>query len=178
MDDPILRTERLDLRPLRPAHGAFIVELLNDPLWLRFIGNRGNVRDAEGALRYVERTQAMYARYGHGLWLVERREDGVPLGLTGLIRREQLRDVDLGFGFLSRYQGLGYGHESARAALDFGVRELGLARIVAITSPENAVSCALLEKLGFRHERTYDFTPGDPVRLYAVGAEESADARA
>jgi ribosomal-protein-alanine N-acetyltransferase len=156
------------LRELEPTarDAAFILELMNDPSWLQYIGNK-SVHDEAGALAYIEKTRAMYRSRGFGLWAVSRRPDGALLGLCGLIKRDQLEDVDLGFGFLSRHQGEGYGHESAAAVLAFGRERLGLARIVAITTPANAASCGLLEKLGFAFEDTFPWITGEEVRLYA-----------
>jgi ribosomal-protein-alanine N-acetyltransferase len=167
MSSIVLQTPRLTLRLLCDADAPFILELLNDPAWLRFIGNKA-VHDLDGAVVYIGKAQRMYREKGFGLWAVERREDGVPLGLCGLIKRDTLRDVDLGFGFLTRYQGQGYGGEAAAAVLEHGRGAIGLKRIVAITSPDNAASAGLLEKLGFAFERTIEWAPGDEVRLYAV----------
>ena len=111
----------------------------------------------------------MYAERGFGLWLVERKIDGAPLGICGLVKREQLEDVDLGFAFLPRFWSQGYARESAQGVLDYARRTVGLSRVVAITSPDNHASAKLLEKLGFAHEAMLDFGRGDPVKLYASG---------
>ncbi len=166
MDSIVLQTPRLTLRELRDDDWGFILELLNDPGWLRFIGNK-MVHSHEGALTYIAKAQRMYREKGFGLWVVERREDGEALGLCGLIKRDTLRDVDLGFGFLTRHQGKGYGREAGAAVMEHGQRVIGLERMVAITSPDNVASSGLLEKLGFAFERTLELTPGDPVKLYA-----------
>ena len=144
----VLETARLRLRPLVAADAPFIVELLNEPGWLRFIGDRG-VRDLETARGYIENgPRAMYARLGFGLYCVESR-DGTPLGMCGLLKRDNLEHVDLGFAFLARYQGLGYAREAAAAALA-EARSLGLAQVAAITDPDNLRSIRLLESLGFQ----------------------------
>ncbi len=169
MRPAILETERLRLRELAAADAPFILALLNDPDWIRFIGDRG-VRTAEQARGYIESgPMAMYARLGFGLWHVGLREGGEPLGICGLIKRDSLEDVDLGFAFLPQHRGRGYAFEAAVASRDYGVRELGLERIVAITSPENAASARLLERLGFAYERTVG-PDDDPVRLYGFNA--------
>lgn len=164
----VLQTPRLTLRHLADADAAFILELLNDPGWLRFIGNK-SVHSHDGALTYIGKAHRMYRERGFGLWVVERRDDGVPLGLCGLIKRDTLHDVDLGFGFLSRYQGQGYGVEAAAAVLAHGRTAIGLRRVVAITSPDNVASSRLLEKLGFAFERMLLMSAADEVKLYAVG---------
>jgi len=144
-------------------------ELLNDPSWLRFIGDK-KVRSLEDARRYIEEgPMRMYAVRGFGLWLVERKSDGAPLGICGLVKREQLEDVDLGFAFLPRYWSQGYAHEASRGVLDYARQAVRLERIVAITSPDNVASARLLEKLGFAYEAMLDFGRNAPVKLYATG---------
>lgn len=167
---PVLATERLDLRQLREADADFIFRLLNDPSWLRYIGDRG-VRSVEDARRYiVEGPVTMYAKLGFGLFLVERRSDGVAMGLCGLLKRDGLDDVDIGFAFFPEFGGQGYALEAARATLDFGLVQHGLRRIVAITAQENAASIRLLETLGFAFEHHITL-PGqtETLRLFAVG---------
>src|SRR5262245_35989476 len=162
-----LETHRLALRELAEEDAGFILPLVNEPAWRRFIGDPG-VRSLEGARAYVERVRESYAKHGFGLWRVELKEGRRPIGLAGLLKREALDDPDLGFAFLSEHWGRGYATEAAGAVLAHGRRAFGLARIVAITSPENAASIGVLEKLGFRYERMVALQPGgDEVRLYA-----------
>src|SRR5512135_1445325 len=147
-----VETTRLRLRPLVERDSAFILELVNDPAWLRYIGDRG-VRTLADANRYiVDGPQRSYALHGFGLMLVERREDGTPIGLCGLIRRESLPDVDLGFALAPVARGHGYAVEAARATLEQARSVHRLTRIVAITTPDNAASQSVLERLGFRFE--------------------------
>lgn len=166
-----LETERLILRRMTRDDAPFVLELLNDPGWLRYIGDRG-VRTLDDARAYIEKGPvAMVARHGFGLDVVERREGGVPLGICGLIRRETLPDVDLGFAFLPAHRGRGYAVEAARAVLRHGRETLGLQRIVAIATPDNYDSIRLLEKLGLRYERRVTLAGDDEVlSLYAIGA--------
>ena len=103
----ILETDRLILRRLSVEDAAFILELVNDPLWLRFIGDRG-VRTLDEARAYIlNGPVAMYERAGFGLYLVERKIDSTSLGMCGLIKRDGLDDVDLGFAFLPGDNGIG-----------------------------------------------------------------------
>ena len=148
----VLETERLVLRRVTVEDDEFILELLNDPSWLRFIGDRG-VRTLDAAREYISKTLvAMYERLGFGLYLTELKGEGVPVGLCGLIKRDTLQDVDIGFAFLPEFRGKGYGYESASAVMAYGKEAFGLKRLAAITSPDNHVSAKLLEKLGFRLE--------------------------
>lgn len=168
----VLETERLRLRELTLDDAAFVQRLVGEPGWRRFIGDSG-VETLEDARAYVERAcLESYARHGFGLWGVELLETGELVGLCGLIRRESLADVDLGFAFLEAFQGRGYATESGRAVLEQGERALGLGRVVAITSPDNAASVHVLRKLGFRREGPCPSPRGDEVlELFAREAE-------
>jgi RimJ/RimL family protein N-acetyltransferase len=149
----MLETDRLVIRPFVASDAGFIVELVNDPAWLVYIGDK-NIRSHDDAARYIEDGPgAMYRRAGFGLWLVGLK-DGTPIGMCGLIRRDDLDDVDLGFAFLPQYRRNGYAFEAAQRVLEHGRRELKLARIVAITVPANVASINLLRKLGFAREKT------------------------
>ncbi|MGB9178741.1 MAG: GNAT family N-acetyltransferase [Pyrinomonadaceae bacterium] len=149
----MLETERLILRRLTVEDSEFILELLNDPSWLRFIGDKG-VRTLDDARDYILKSLvAMYERLGFGLYLTELKGEGVPIGICGLIKRDSLEDVDIGFAFLPKFCGKGYAYESASAVMLYGKRTFGLNRLVAITSPDNYGSIRLLEKLGFNFER-------------------------
>ncbi len=154
VDAPILNlitSERLSLRWLTADDAPFILELLTNPSWLQYIGDKG-LKTTEDARNYiVNGPMAMYEKYGFGLYLVERVADGAALGLCGLIKRDGLADVDIGYGFMPRYWSQGYALESSLAVLDYGRKALGIERVVAITSDDNQASVRLLEKLGLRH---------------------------
>lgn len=148
----VLETDRLILRRLSPEDAGFILRLLNEPSWLRFIGDKG-VRTVEDARNYILNGPVeMYSRLGFGLYLVELKGEGLPVGICGLIKRDSLEDVDIGFAFLPKYWGRGYAHEAASAVMEYGGSVLGLNRIVAVTSVDNDSSAKLLEKLGLRFE--------------------------
>jgi RimJ/RimL family protein N-acetyltransferase len=163
----VLETERLSLRHLTPKDADFILELVNEPAFLQNIGDRG-VRTAADARRYIEDGPvASYARNGFGLYLVELKEAGVPIGMCGLIKRDVLEDVDIGYAFLKRFWSKGYAYEAASAVLDYGYHVLGLKRIVAITAPDNVGSVRVLEKIGLRFERIINLpTIGGESKLF------------
>ena len=164
----VLATERLVLRRFTVADAPFILVLLNDPAWLEFIGDKG-VRTLEDARDYLRSGPiAMYEREGFGLYLVERRRGRIPIGMCGLIKRPSLADVDIGFALLPEHRGQGYAHEAATAVMAYGHATIGIQRIVAITSPGNARSAALLGKMGMTLEKTVMLDGHDhEVRLYA-----------
>lgn len=165
----VLETERLALRHLEPAHATFVLALVNDPDWLTYIGDRG-IHTLDEARDYIENgPMAMYAQRGHGLLLVERRIDGVPMGICGLLKRDTLDDVDLGFAMLPEFRGMGYAAEAAAASLGHGRDALGLRRVVAITVPENTASSRVLSNVGMRFERGLDAPPGGRLlHLYSI----------
>lgn len=164
----VTETARLILRWLDTNDSAFILELVNEPSWIRYIGDRG-VRTLPDAMRYIQNgPMDMYQRLGFGLYRVELKELGVPIGICGLIKREGLEDVDLGFAFLPTFWRKGYALESASAVMSYARTALGLARIVAVLSRDNDRSVKLLEKLGFRAEGTVRLQPdGEELALYA-----------
>ena len=163
----IIETERLRLRELTLEDAAFIFELVNDPAWLRYIGDRG-VRTVEDAGRYIlDGPRASYAQHGFGLYLAEQKENYTPLGICGILKRATLAEVDIGFAFLPRFRALGYACEAAAATLGYAHEKFGLRRIVAITSPNNERSIKLLEKLGFAFERMLHLDENSPeVKLF------------
>lgn len=167
----MIETARLSIRRMTPADAAFILALVNDADFLRHIGDRG-VRSHDDARRYIETGPlASYDRYGFGLWLVELRADRTPIGMCGLLKRDTLADVDIGFAFLPAFRSRGYAREAARAVLEYGRRVLAIPRIVAIVSPDNTSSIRLLGKLGLVFERRVDLNgDGRETSLYAPPA--------
>jgi RimJ/RimL family protein N-acetyltransferase len=165
---PVLDTGRLALRRLSLDDAEFILRLLNEPSFLRFIGDKG-VRTLADARRYISTgPTASYERFGFGLLLVELKEGREPIGICGLLKRDWLDHADLGFAFLPRFWSRGYAFESASAVLDHTRRTFGLKRILAITAPDNAASVGLLRKLGFRPERTARPSQTEPeVEVFA-----------
>jgi RimJ/RimL family protein N-acetyltransferase len=167
---PVLETERLALRWLTRQDAPFIQELVNQPSWLANIGER-NVHSPEEAVGYITNgPRTMYAKYGFGLWCVVRKEDGIPIGLTGLLKRDYLDHPDIGYAFLERFQGRGYGSEACLAALAYAQREFDAKRLMAIVLPTNTGSIRILEKLGMRLQGPIT-PPGDSEELFLYGTE-------
>lgn len=169
----VLETSRLSLRELTANDAEFILKLLNDPLWHRYIGDRG-IRTVEGARDYiVNGPMESYQRRGFGLFLTLLKGDKVPIGICGLIKRDSLQDVDIGFAFLPEFRGQGYAFEAAAATLKYGLKALDLERIVAITSLDNERSGHLLEKIGMKLEGVVQLSGGnEEVKLYATSSSQ------
>lgn len=149
--------------------GTFFLRLLNEPSFLRFIGDRG-VRTLEDAERYIaERLIESYVRNGFGLWVVERKHTPGPIGICGLVKRDALPDPDIGFAFLPEYWSNGFAYESAAGVRDYAFTTLRLPRLLAVANADNVASIALLEKLGLVFARPLDLaTNAAPVRLFEL----------
>lgn len=169
--DPVLETERLILRKLVLEDAGFILELLNEPAFVRFIGDRG-VRVLEEAKDYlVKGPLASYDRFGFGLWLVQLKATQEPLGICGLVKRDSLPNIDIGYAFLERFWLKGYASESALAVKSYAMNVLGLKRLVAITDQDNTGSARVLEKIGLKYERLVRLSDDGPeLKLYSVDA--------
>ena len=166
----VIETGRLNLREMSEADAAFILELLNDPGFIRFIADRG-VRTLEGAARYIdERFAESYRQHGFGLWLVEAKGEGVPVGICGLLKRgEPVPGVEVGYAFLPQFRGKGYAFEAASAAAAYARDVLGLPRLYAVVNPDNAASVRVLEKLGMKFERAVRLAGEESdVRLFSA----------
>lgn len=166
----VFETERLILRKLQASDNAFIHELMNDAGYLRFIGDRG-IRTPADAQRYIlEGPVASYQTHGFGLYAVQLKTDDTLIGICGLIKRDTLPDVDVGYAFLPAFRGQGYAREAASGSLNYGWHTLGLTRILAITSPDNVRSIRLLEKLGLTLQEEISY--GDePSLLFSVSPQ-------
>ena len=155
-----IRTPRLTLRRFTLDDAPFILELVNDPDWIRHIGDR-KVRSLEDARGYVRRAALTpYERHGFGLYRVERNDSGRAVGMCGLVKREGLDDVDIGFAFLPAGRGQGFAAEAAEAVLAHA-KALGIERVVAVVAPANAASIRLLEKIGMRSKGPVRLPQGD-----------------
>ncbi len=165
----MLETDRLTLRWQTAEDADFVLKLMNEPSWIRFIGDRG-LRTTEDARNYIlNGAVAMYEKHGFGLYLTELKEGNVPIGLCGLIKRDSLEDVDIGYAFLPAYWGKGYAYEAASAVLAHGKEVVGLQRIVAITTPDNASSANLLKKIGLQEKGMITLpNDADEVKFFAI----------
>ena len=145
----LIETERMRLSELVAEDAPFILELLMSRGFRENIGDRG-VRDLESAGGYIERVQAGYAANSFGLWRCDLKATGEAAGICGLVKRDNLEHPDVGYAFLERFWGGGLATEAAAASLAYGRQTLGLPVILAITTPSNAGSIAVLKKIGLR----------------------------
>ena len=158
---------------MSPADADFIIELVNEPAFREYIGDKG-IQNTHDALRYIESVgTSSYAAFGFGLYIADLKDSGTPIGICGLLKRPYLSDVDIGFAFLDRYRGQGYAYEAAAAVLEYGRTTLGLPRIIATTAPGNLASVKLLNRLGLREQGTIDLPVyAAPSRLFSIDFAE------
>jgi RimJ/RimL family protein N-acetyltransferase len=183
----ILETERLILRHVTKSDSEFMLDLLNQPSFIKYIGDR-NVRNIEQAEEFIEtRYQKSYDDNGYGLYLVELKEDyaltnvqasasnkskienqKLKMGVCGFVKRAELPNADIGFAFLPQFEGFGYAHESAEAVMNYGRNILGFTQINAITTQDNDRSGNLLQKLGFAFETLIEMPNNEVLKLYST----------
>jgi RimJ/RimL family protein N-acetyltransferase len=165
-----IQTERLRISPFTFADAAFILRLLNEPSFIENIADKG-VRDLEGARAYLrDGPLASYQRHGFGLWRVDLAEDDMPIGMAGLLKRDYLEDIDIGYALLPEYWGSGYAFEASSAVLAYARQQLSARRVVAIVAEHNERSTRLLQKLGFESEGTVRM-PGDSEDLLLLASD-------
>ena len=149
----ILKTDRLRLRRLSSDDAEFVLRLLNEPSFIQNIGDRG-VRTIEDARAYILKGPvASYEEFGFGLLLVEQKESGLPIGICGLLKRDVLEDVDIGYALLPEFWSRGYALESASAVMSYAREKLRAKRVLAVVNADNQSSIRLLEKMGFHYEK-------------------------
>jgi RimJ/RimL family protein N-acetyltransferase len=160
----ILETKRLTLREIVQTDDKFILDILNQPSFIKYIGDR-KVRNLAQAAKYIEsRFTRSYNENGFGMYLVELKTNNEPIGLCGFVKRDSLPEADIGFAFLPQFEKNGYALESAAAMMKYGREKLNLKRVLAITTQDNESSVRLLEKLNFKFNGLIT-QPGDTQEL-------------
>jgi RimJ/RimL family protein N-acetyltransferase len=168
----VLNTERLILSQLSYGDCKFIHELVNEPAFKRYIGDK-KVASLEDARKYLKNGPiGSYEQHGFGMFLVRTKDSREPIGICGLVKREEFASPDLGFAFLRRFWARGYALESALAIVEYAIEQLELPRIIAIVDPKNSASVRLIEKLGLGFERMVRMK-GDSfdIQMYAMEAD-------
>lgn len=164
----VLETERLILRWLTVDDAEFMFALMNEAAYLRFIGDKGIKTISDAGAYILNGPVDSYERFDYGLYLTELKASGAPIGICGLVNRESIEDVDIGFAFLPEYWASGYAYESAKAVLVYGKNVVGLKRIVAVTAVDNQSSIRLIEKIGLRFEKIISLSADEPdVKLFS-----------
>ena len=146
----LFESERLRFREMTEDDGGFYLAMLSDRDFKTHIGDRGLVTEEQAITNMQERVFSSYDVHGFGMWLVSRKQDGEAIGMAGLVKRDFLKNVDLGYAFLPDGRGAGYATEAAAAVVDYARSRFGIKRLAAIVSPENGASIRVLERLGFK----------------------------
>ena len=165
----VIETERLDLRRITLEDAEFIHQLYNEPAFRRNIGDK-NIKTVEDATKFIENSPLQdYKKQGFSMFLVALRSNNTPIGVCGLLKREYFEEVDLGFAFLEAYWSKGYGREAASSVMEYARTDMGLGKLVGITSAKNTSSIKLLERLKFVYDRTLTL-PGyeGDSKLFAI----------
>lgn len=159
-------TDRLQLRRLTLDDVDLMLNVWNDPAFVRYVGDRGirTIDDARQAMQ--EGPLKLYSDYGYGPYRLALREDDTPVGICGLFRRDGFDEPDIGFSTLPGHTAMGYGYEAACTVVEYAQEELEIPCLTAIVSPENAASIGLIRKLGFSFERMYSWP--DDARDVAI----------
>jgi RimJ/RimL family protein N-acetyltransferase len=160
----VIETDRLILREFNKNDYDFIYRLLNTPGWLRFIGSRGITGHKEAKMYLSELVLPGYTKNGFGFYMVVRKQDGVEMGMCGLVKREGLEDVDIGFAILPEFERKGYTTEAALATMNYADNELRLPKVAAITTKDNTACINVLKKLDMKFEKFVKL-PNDPEEL-------------
>ena len=165
----VAETHRLFISKITLRDAAFFINLVNSPGWLTYIGDR-KIKTIKDAKAYLQKgTLKSYADFGFGFYKLQIKENNnIPIGICGLVKREQLDDVDIGFALLPDYEGKGYGYEASTAVLKLAKERFGLEKIIAITLPKNKSSIKLLEKLGLTYQKPIKpFADDEELLLFA-----------
>lgn len=170
----MLTTDRLTLAEFTTADSAFILRLVNTPSWIKYIGERDVSNIAEAEQYLLEGPIKSYRDHGFGFYGMKLRSTGKPIGMCGLIKRDDMKEIDLGFALLPEFEGQGYALEAARAVLEYAAEKLGLVRLIAFTLPNNLRSISLLKRLGFSYEESMLYgTEKEEVDVFSISLQEN-----
>ncbi len=165
----ILNSANLALREASSSDAAFVLALINQPAWKQHIANH-SISTLGGAEEYIrDKLVSHYKLHGFGLWVVETKANSIPVGLCGLLKRDSLEHIDLGYGFLPNYWGQGFAHEASVLCLRYAFEKLEQSKVWAITTPANERSIKLLSRLQFVFKKQYSH-PGssDVLSLFEL----------
>jgi RimJ/RimL family protein N-acetyltransferase len=154
-----LRTERLLLRPWRPADEAPMVAVNRDPEVTRYL-NRPI--DEAAVTGFHGEMLDHWERHGFGFYALESTEPasrGEFFGFAGFAYLPaffaHLTDApELGWRLAPAAWGRGLATEAARAALAAGLEERPSEEVISVIHPQNARSRSVATKLGMSHQRT------------------------
>lgn len=164
----VAETNRLLTTKFTENDATFFYKLANSPNWIRYIGDRGLKTVTDAQLYLKEDTLKSYTEFGFGFYKLQLKENGELIGTSGLVKRDWLEYVDIGFALLPEYEGKGFGFEASEEILKLAKNQFHLNKILAITLPTNKKSVKLIEKLGLVFEkRVKPFEDDEELLLFA-----------
>ncbi len=160
-----LNTERLWLRKANLTDAEFMLRLLNEPSWRKYIA-RHDITTIGAAENYLQERIIPVYESGLGFHIIELKLEKIPVGICGLIKRPYLSEVDLGFALLEQYWGTGLAHEASLAMIRYAREHIRLNKLQGITVPHNNTSIKLLKKLNFVFKEEITDEKGEELLLY------------
>ena len=148
---PELRTERLLMRGWRDDDLRPWTAILSDPLVTRGLGQDTGMTPFE-AWRDMTLMAGHWVLKGYGHWALEEPDNGELVGRAGLYYPPDWPAIEVGWTIAREHWGKGYAPEAARAAVAWGMEQLGLRHIVSLIEPSNEQSIRVAEKLGEKLE--------------------------
>ncbi len=160
----ILSTERLTISKITLKDASFLRELMNDKDWIQNIGDREIHSDEDAENHIKERFFKSYDEFGFGFYVLRLKSNNERIGTAGLIDRDGIEGIEIGYGLLPAYRGKGFAFEATQAIFNYAKNDLMLDKLVAIVNPLNKKSIVLLEKLGLRFEKMVQL-PGEEKEI-------------
>ena len=170
----ISETQRLIITKVDLQDAPFFFELMNTPHWIKYIGDK-KIKTVTHAKAHLKKgILKSYRKDGFGFYKVLLKSENLKtIGICGLVKRKELEDVDIGFGFLPDYEGKGFGYESSIEIMKLAQNKFKIKKVAAITSPKNVNSIKLLEKLGLTYKkRIIPFDDAEELLLFAKTFKE------
>lgn len=153
----IVETERLRIRQMRMEDYDNLYALDSDPEVMRYISD-GKPMEAKAIRKVLEKILARYEEWKvYGVWAAELKTTGQFIGWFALKPLPGTSEIEIGYRLLKKYWGQGYATEGAKELLQYGVRKLGLSKIVAITNAGNIGSKNVLKKIGLEYSGDVDY---------------------
>lgn len=166
MNDAILQTERLYLRPITHGDLEDLHQIWGDEEVMRLFPR---TLDRAELAAWIDRNLKRYEQYGHGLWAVVLKDGQQFIGDCGLVIQDVdgLEELEVGYHFNKHYWGRGLAAEAARGCMEYAFTQLGRNRIISMIRPENLPSRRVAERNGLTIEKEI-FWRGYQHYVYAI----------
>ncbi|MGQ0540612.1 MAG: GNAT family N-acetyltransferase [Blastocatellia bacterium] len=166
----MIKTERLIFRKFVDEDLDLLIEQRSDPEVNRYLGGTA-LQNPEALGKRIKFYMSCYETHGFGMCAMLWKENGKMIGSAGIQPLDGTDEIEVGYSMIKEFWGLGIGTEAARGWLDFGFRNAGLERIVAVADIDNAASRRIMEKLGMKYEKT-EYHYGADCAFYSIYKKE------